>query len=63
MKKNREKSDIIDKFIPWENGVDVVIPTAEYNKTYINTHQYNWFGSIQQITRCVFVGCDAIRKL
>ena len=44
---NWEISDIIDKFILWEKGVNVLIPKVQYNKNYTYTHRYNWFGSIQ----------------
>ena len=35
IKENWENSDIIDKFILLGKGVNVIIPTDQYNKKYV----------------------------
>ena len=55
MKKNRENSGIIDKFILWGKGVNFLITTAQYYN-YIYMYIYSpmqFLGSIQRIARCV----------
>ena len=48
------RKDIIDKFIPWEKGVNLLIPTAQHINIYIYTYspiQLFWVNSTNH-TRC-----------
>ena len=59
IRKKWENSDTIDEYIIKEEGVNVLLPTAQYENIY--NHRYNFFGLSKQLARCVIVEYGAIR--